>query len=296
MRVLVTGATGLIGRSLLARLAPGIEVIGMARGEPPPGPAGVDWVRQDLTEPLDGKALPHSLDAIVHLAQSERYRDFPDGAEDVFEVNVHSTFRLLDYARRAGADRFVLASTGGVYGPAPDPIREDAPLVLAGPYFRSKRMAELLVEDHSELLRAITLRFFFVYGPGQGRTLVPRLSERILTGEEIVIEGDPGMRMNPIYVEDAAAGVEAALRIGESAVVNVAGDETLDVTELVQRLGTALGREPTVTHAAGRDAEADMVADTARMRELLGVVPTTPLDRGLEEAARSFAAIRSGSA
>jgi UDP-glucose 4-epimerase len=294
MSVLVTGATGLIGRNLMARLAPGEEVIGLARREPPEI-AGVRWVRQDLTEPLDERALPGSVDAVVHLAQSERYRDFPEGAEDVFEVNVHSTFRLLDYARRAGAARFVLASTGGVYAPSPQPIGEDSPLATPGPYFRSKRIAELLLEDHRDSVCAVTLRFFFVYGPGPGMTLIPRLSERILDGEEIVIEGNPGMRMNPIYVEDAAAAIEAALQVGESAVVNVAGEEILSVTELVRRLGAAFDREPALRHDPDPGGEPDMVADTTRMRELLGVTAETPLDRGLEATARSFAATRSGS-
>ena len=48
----------------------------------------------------------------------------------------------------------------------------------------------------------LILRFFFVYGPGRGQTLVPRLVDRILAGEEIVIEGDPGMRMNPLFAAD----------------------------------------------------------------------------------------------
>ena len=63
----------------------------------------------------------------------------------MFAVNVASTSGLLDYARRAGARAFVLASTGGVYDYHPDPIRESEqdprPTTF---YFRSKRAAELL--------------------------------------------------------------------------------------------------------------------------------------------------------
>jgi UDP-glucose 4-epimerase len=289
MKVFVTGATGLIGSRLIERLAPGNEVFAVARRT---GPElnGVEWIRQDLSQPLDDAAFPGEVDAIAHLAQSERYRDFPDGAMDLFAVNVQSTASLLEYARGAGAGAFVLASSGGGYAHAPDPIPEDAPLATSGPYFRSKRMAELLVENYAGEFGGAILRFFFVYGPG-GKLLVARLAGKILAGEEIVIEGDPGMAMNPIYVEDAAAAVEAALGLSEQATINVAGDEVLRVRELVERLAEALGREARIR--AGGDSPGDLVADTSLMRSLLGITAAVDLDRGLRAVAESLLA-RSG--
>jgi UDP-glucose 4-epimerase len=291
VRVLITGATGLIGRCLVSRLAGLHEVHAVARGRPPDEfAASASWTRQDLTKPLDVGSLPERIDGVVHLAQSQRYQDFPEGAEDIFEVNVHSTFRLLEYARAAGARIFVLASTGGVYGLSPDPITEAAPLVLASPYFRSKRSAELLLDNYSDFFAGAVLRFFFVYGPGTGRTLVPRLAERIIGDEEVVIQGDPGMRMNPLFAGDAAAAVEAALSLRQSAVVNVAGGEIVSVTELVRRLAAALGRRPRIRHLDGQEPGADMIADISRMEALFGVKPATGLEQGLHATARSFAA------
>lgn len=286
MRVLVTGATGLIGSRLVERLAPGNEVFALARGA---GPEleGVEWIRQDLSQPLDGAALPGAIDAIAHLAQAERYRDFPDGAMELFAVNVQSTAVLLEYARVAGARAFALASTGGSYAPSRDRVAEDAPLTTPGPYFRSKRMAELLVENYAGELGGAILRLFFAYGPG-GRRLVARLAGKILAGEEIVIEGDPGMAMNPIYVEDAAAAVEAALGLSEQATINVAGDEVVRVRELVERLAEAIGREARIR--PGGAAPGDLVADTSRMRSLLGIRPQVDFDRGLRAVAESLMA------
>jgi UDP-glucose 4-epimerase len=285
VRILVTGATGLIGKRLVERLAPGNEVFAVARH------AGsveeVEWIQQDLSEPLDPAALPGEVDAVAHLAQSERYRDFPSGAMDLFAVNVQSTAALLEYARGAGARAFVLASTGGSYAPSPDPVTEDAPLITPGPYFRSKRMAELLVENYAGELGGATLRFFFAYG-ANGQRLVARLAGRILAGEEIVIEGDPGMAMNPIYVADAAAAVDAALGLTEQATINVAGDQVLRVRELVERLAEAIGREPRIR--PGGPAPGDLVADTSLMRSVLGIRPEVDLDRGLRAVAESLMA------
>jgi UDP-glucose 4-epimerase len=287
VRVLLTGATGLIGQRVLRSLSSDNEVVVLARREAPAELAeATNWVRHDLNEPIEGAGLPDRVDAVVHLAQSERYRDFPAGAEDLFAVNVLSTHRLLEYARAAGAARFVFASTGGNYAFSPDPIPEDAPLATPGPYFRSKRMGELLVENYRESMTGAILRFFFVYGPG-GRMLIPRLAKQILAGEEIVIEGEPGIRMNPIYVDDAAETVAAALGLREQTVINVAGTEVVTLTELVERLAAALEREPVIRHSG--DAPGDLVAETSRMRQLLGASPATSLDEGLAEVARAVA-------
>ena len=115
MKILVTGGSGLIGRHLIERLAPRHEVVSVGR-TPPTGRPG--RARAAGPDEAPGRASPSGLDAVVHLAQSERYREFPEGAEDVFGVNVQSTFGLLEHARRSGARSFVLASTGGLYGPA----------------------------------------------------------------------------------------------------------------------------------------------------------------------------------
>jgi UDP-glucose 4-epimerase len=263
-------------------------VIALARREPETVPANVRFVRGDLAAAELPQELPDRIDGVVHLAQSMRYRDFPDGAEDVFLVNVQSTFRLLDYARRAEASSFVLASTGGLYGVSQEPIPESAPLNPTSPYLRSKRIAELLLADYTESFSTVAVRPFFVYGPGSGQMLVSRLARQILDGEEIRVDGDPGLRVNPIYVDDAAAAFEAALGVTGSEAINIAGDEVVSISDLAQRLGEALGRKAVVRHE-GSGPGGDLIADTARMRSTLGVEPATDLSSGLAEVARSLA-------
>jgi UDP-glucose 4-epimerase len=287
VKVLITGATGQMGNRVLPKLASEHEVIALSRGEASSeSDSGVTWIHQDLTEPLDRRALPGQVDCIVHLAQSQRYREFPEGAADVFAVNVASTSRLLEYARESGAESFVLASTGGVYAPGPEPIDEEAQLAPASPYLRSKRMAELLVETYAGLLHTTMLRFFFVYGPGSAQTLVARLAKQILADEVIDIDGDPGLKMNPIFVEDAASAVAAALGLRGHSVVNVAGSEVVSVTELIQRLGSALNLEPRLRHSEGDPG--DLVADTGLLRSELGFTPGHGLDEGLASVAESL--------
>ncbi len=280
MRILVTGAGGFLGRHVVRLLGPRHEVIALSRRAPEPELKGsASWVTCDLREP-DLAALPDRIDAVVHLAQSTRYREFPGGADDMFAVNVASTFALLEYARAASARTFALASTGGVYGHSTAPLRESDPPRPASFYFRSKLIAESLVEGYAEHLRALTFRFFFIYGPGQQRMLVPTLAARVKAGDEIVIEGNPGICVNPIYVEDAARVFEPALTSGASGIFNVAGDERVTISDLVALISDVSGGRARVRHDAPR-ARGDLVADTARMREELGVLPQIGLAQGL---------------
>lgn len=289
---LVLGAGGLIGRALCRRLAAqGEEVVGVGHGEEPPGHPG-GWTRMDLAAGLDAAALPGRVESVVHLAQSLRFREFPGGARDVFAVNVASVAAALELARERGASSFVLASTGGLYAPSLTPLREDDALAPNDQYSRSKAAAELLAASYAPCFAVAVLRPFFVFGPGQrGTMLVPRLAGRLARGEEIRVEGSPGLRLNPIHADDAARAFAAA-RIASGVdddksplVVNVAGEEELSLTQLVERLAAALGREPSIRHV-GPGPDGDLVADVSRMRETLGVVPEIGLDEGLAGLAR----------
>jgi UDP-glucose 4-epimerase len=284
MRVLVTGANGFIGWRLLETNEGVHAFVALARTRGPELP-GVEWIEHDLTKPLSDARLPERIDAVIHLAQSRRYRQFPDGAQDVFAVNTRSTFELLEYARRGGARSFVFASTGGLYAPRREPLVETDPVEPSSFYFGSKYAGELLVGSYGEFFSTVILRPFAVYGPGQERMLVPTLIERMTSGETVTVQGDPGLRINPIYVDDAVRAFEAALGFSGSGVFNVAGDEAVTVTELVELIGHAAGVQPVVDHT---DAEpGDLVADNTRMREELGIVSQFSWREGLHRTVGS---------
>jgi nucleoside-diphosphate-sugar epimerase len=247
----------------------------------------VHWVVQDLARPLDDSGLPRTIDAVIHLAQSRFYRHFPDKVEDIFDVNIHGTLRLLEYARGAGARCFILASTGGLYAGRTAKSLETDPLEARNFYFASKYAAELLTSRYQHYFRAIILRFFFVYGPGQQGMLISNLMHKVNTGELITIEGDPGLHVNPIFVEDAIESFEPALRLESSSVINVAGDEVVSVTELVRLIGESVGKKPLTEHHTGVSS-GYLVGDNSRMKTMLGVYPRTNLRQGLNRMADAY--------
>ena len=278
--IVITGATGLIGNSLAAAMAAANEVHCIARK--PHRSRDVVWHAHDLAQPDGLPALPPRPDAVVYLAQSEFFRDFPEKSGEIFQVNTASLLKLLDYARKAGCRKFVYASSGGVYGTSDRPMTETTPLAADGTlgfYLVSKLCSEMLVQAYSQHFATVILRYFFVYGAGQRRSmLVPRLVDRVKNGEPVALQGADGIRINPTYVEDAAAATARAVQVAGSHVINVAGPETLTMREVGVLIGRAVGREPRFSMSDDRPGH--LVADTTRMRELLGA-PKVGFTEGL---------------
>jgi UDP-glucose 4-epimerase len=284
MRILVTGASGFVGRRVLSRLAGNHEVFGLSRR---PSPAAHS-IQMDLSLGLDVAALPAHIDAVMHLAQSEHYREFPDRADHIYAVNVESTFRLLEYARRAGATRFILASSGGVYGYAKDALSEVEPLRPPDFYQRSKLLAEILLAGYDQFFAGVAVRPFFIYGEGQRPTMfVPRLVRNVLLGHPITLSPPDGLLVNPVHVSDAAQALTAALTAELSGPVNVAGPEVLSLGEMVRTIGRHLDREPVIERVV--DAPGNVIADVALMSRILGPAKVR-FSEGVLEVCREAAA------
>jgi UDP-glucose 4-epimerase len=290
---LLTGATGLIGSHLVPRLAEQGKVYALVRQELPKAllDLGVEPIEVDLNQSWQWTHLPAKMDAVFHLAQSEHFRDFPNSAQGIFNVNVGSTMTLLDYAHHAGASHFIFASTGGVYGYGPKAFAEEDPwasMDQLGFYVDSKRCSELLVQNYAHLLTAISMRFFFVYGPGQRNSmLIPRLVQSVQDGKAITLQGESGIAMNPIQVNDAVAAIVNALNLKESHVLNVAGPEVLSLREIGETIGRVLGKTPEFQVDTATEPR-NLIADTQKMNQWVGA-PQTHFEEGVRHYVQHLA-------
>lgn len=284
--VLITGANGLLGRHLLQLLngSQQYAVEALVHRQPATPVPGVAYRIVDLSSEWSIDALPPKADAVIHLAQSAHFRDFPNKALDVFSVNVASTARLLDYAYRAEARQFLYASSGGIYGSGKQAFRENSPLGdpgLLGYYLGSKLCGETLAQSYAALMQVVILRFFFMYGPGQNRTmLLPRLVDSIRDGRSIVLQGEDGLRVNPIHVADASAAVIAALNSEQSAIYNIAGPHVVSLREICRQIEALTGKPGVYTQNARTPQ--DVLGDISAMVSSLHA-PTIPLSEGLRD-------------
>lgn len=284
MKIVITGAGGFVGAHLVpAALRAGHDVVAVARQPGTIIDPHCRWALADLSRPGWTDALPRQADAVVHLAQSRRFREFPDGAPDMFAVNTQSTAELLEWARGAGVRRFVLASTGSVYGERDEPLTEDDAVAGTGFYAATKLAAEELTRAYASLFSVAVARLFGPYGPGQQGMLMANMIDRVRSGDEVQLAGGTGPVMSPVYVADCVEALLCLVAAEGPAwrVYNVAGSERVTLADIVAAIAGQAGVAPRTADGGG--TARSVAASNARLRTELGWTPSTPLADGLRK-------------
>ena len=283
MKVLVTGASGLLGRTVAQRLmARGHRVRVLQRR-----PAGLacDEIRGDITEHQVARAAVSGQDAVVHLAA----RVSPTGRWHEFhKVNVGATRTLLDESKRSGVTRFIyvsspaVASSGGAHVGAGALAAE--PSQTKSYYARSKAQAEQLVLTAAGAdMMIAAVRPHLVWGPGDEQ-LVARIVDRAANGS-LRILGSGAALVDSTYVGNAgdaiAAAVDRAGVITGRALV-ISNGEPRPVTELLGGLCRAAGLPTPAQHVPVWAAKAGGAAVEA-LWAAMGVAKDPPMTRFLAE-------------
>jgi len=275
MRILVTGATGQVGRRFVPRLvqwAAGDTVRVLVRDEArgvPFARLGAEVSVGELREPADVRKAVAGVDAVVNVAAA--FRGVPD--EEAWAVNRDAALDLGRAAREAGAERFVQVSTTLVYGaghgrPA---VEDDEPLPgssMWGAYPASKREAEtgLLALHREGGLDVRVGRLAYVYGEGD-----PHLAQSMRWASGWAAH----QRLHLVHHADVALGLLRLLRSAEASgrAYNIADDAPVTAVELHWLTGTEL--PPAMASRPLADPW-EGIASTTRIRDELSFRPLHP--------------------
>ena len=303
-KVLVTGASGFIGRALCAHLAGlGVDYVAAVRA------VAADDSRRDVSLALGDFAAAEwrdhlrGVDAIVHLAGRAHVPPTrAEAATPYIVANVHVSRRVAEAAAGAGVRRIVFASSVKVYGETSKrgrPFRTGDPDAPQGAYARSKAEAERALREicGATGVELVILRLPLTYGPGvKGNFLT--LLDAVASGRRLPVAGITNRR-SLLYVGNAVSAIEAALSapVGSEEAFPIADTEVVSTSELATKLAYALRVSPRLFYVpptflrgtaalVGRGTDVGRLLDSLEVdasgfRQLTGWSPPCSLDEGL---------------
>jgi dihydroflavonol-4-reductase len=249
MKLLITGATGLVGSHLAgaARLQ-GHRVIatGLTNNSLEQQrrrsleSAGIPVLIGELQDPEFARRVVADCDAVIHLAAAQHEAGVPD--DYFYRVNVDATRVLLDACVEARVKRFLYGSTIGVYGQgSATALNEQSVLQPSNIYETTKLAAEAVVKSYAGRLETTIARISETYGPGDGRLL--KLFKAADRGLFVLVGSGSNLRQ-PIHVTDLVRGLLCAVQhpaaIGQTFIL--AGPSAITTREMIADVAKALGR------------------------------------------------------
>jgi nucleoside-diphosphate-sugar epimerase len=283
-RVLLTGASGFVGRQALAALlAAGHEVHALARTPTEAEPRGAIWHEADL---LAGASVVERVEPelLVHLAWYAEHGRFWRSEENLRWVS--ATLELLRRFAHAGGRRAVLAGSCAEYEWSRERYRESDALAPATLYGAAKHGTHAIATALAEQLGCELAwgRLFFLYGPYEAPArFVPSLIVALLRGEPAPMTAGAQVR-DFLHATDAGAAFAALADSAFTGPVNVASGEPVALRELAERIAAQIGR-PELLRVGERTTPPgeppSLLADVTRLRERVGFSPSLDLDEGL---------------
>jgi nucleoside-diphosphate-sugar epimerase len=288
MNFLVTGVNGLIGYELVKCLLlnPDNKIIGITNEESSIQHANFNPVKIDLSIKNNFEYIFNNfkIDIVIHLAQSKKFREFPEEVYNIWNVNTNATLELLEYSRKFKVKMFIYTSSGGVYGIGRNIYSEEYDIKInkdLGFYLSSKIISEILISNYSNYFNTVILRPFFVYGKRQNRSmLIPRLVDKIKNSEPIIISESGGIKINPIHVNDFIHALLLVIKNQSKGIFNVCGDEILSIQEISQIIADKMTLP--VKFLVNSERSDDLIGDNTKIKKI-GFIPRVSIREGIKD-------------
>jgi len=316
-RVFLTGCTGFVGAWLLESLLfanqryhLGITVTVLTRNPRRFGQRAPHLAFADPVTLLSGDirmfSMPRrgSFTHYVHGAAVTSTLVNGNSSRPVLDTATIGTQRVLEFARRSGGGKFLLLSSGAVYGPqrfgvshvaeessAPNEVQR-----LPSPYSEGKRISECLCVAYSDVNRlevkiARSFSFLGPYLPLEGHFAAGNFMRDVMCGRQILIQGDGASRRSYLYPADMAAWLLTILARGQGGrTYNVGSECAVTISQLAARIAKLLGQGHAQVRILGRKTAGlggrDYIPSTRRARSELGLMELTGLSDAIMRTGR----------
>lgn len=286
--ILISGGTGMIGSLFLdvlrarnARYGQNIRAICLSRNAQE-SDGTVAYRAADIKKGVD---LKERFDYCIHLASNTHPKQYSEDPVGTIETNILGCRNLLEASKRAGAERFLLASSVEIYGNGNGvPMKEtfcggeiDCNTARAG-YNESKRLSESLLQSYRAQYRTngviARLSRCFGYTPRQDTKAVAQFIEKAVAGEDIVLKSAGAQRFSYCYVADAVSALFKLLLDGKDGeAYNISDDdEEKTLGDYARLIASFAGKEVVFDfdreNNRGVSAAGYAVLDCAKIKEL----------------------------
>ena len=274
-KILVTGASGFIGKHLIPKLRANNHNV-----------LGINSMSGDIADESTWSNLQYS-DVVIHLAGRAFVPDSWKDPTGFLKTNLHGTVCALDYCRKHNA-KLVFPSSYMYGKPEKLPIPESASLQTNNPYALSKKLAEEVCRFYANVfgVKIIIFRPFNVYGSGQAEHfLIPSIINQIDTKDAICVN-DLEPKRDYVYIDDLVDAITKAISLDQDFnIFNIGMGVSYSVADVIDFIQNIKGTSLVVQSKGERRPEEimDTQADITKASEILGWRPEWSLRNGLQK-------------
>jgi len=250
-RILMTGATGFVGRQVLASLVEKeVDIVPVARPKSLEKLPRAPRIKEPIvTEDLfaeDGRWWQQNLrgiDTVVHAAWYAEPGQYQFSTENM--NCLIGTLRMAQAAAQVGVKRFVGVGTCFEYAQSDQPLSADSPLAASSPYAASKAavyfaLSQLLPQYGTEF---VWCRLFYLYGEGEdARRLVPAIRRNLSEGRPVELTAGHQVR-DFLDVIEAGRQIASVAVSGKTGAANICSGKPVTVRELAESIADEYGRK-----------------------------------------------------
>ena len=285
-KILITGATGFIGTHLIPQLIKNHKIVGISKNKIK---SSKNFISSSINITNENLKIKNKYTDIIHMAAHSDVTYCNLNPTKCYELNVKSTQKMLEIARKNDSN-FIFLSSSHVYGnPIKQPIIEDSLCNPSTHYASSKRMSEILCETYAKTygLNIQVARLFSVYGPKSPKSnLIFNIINQIINNSKIIL-GNTYPKRDFIFISDVIVGLTKILNSKKKGfqVYNLGSGKSMSVENIVKNCLTVSNKKLKIISSKEKRRKNEIIniqANISKMKKEFDWKTEISLKKGLE--------------